>query len=133
MVEREMLVFGYGSTSRDYTYIDDIVDGICKSIDYVENNENIYEIFNIGSNSPVSLAEMIKTIEKVLDKKAIINRLPMQPGDVDRTYAGISKLKKMTGYNPSLSFEERIIKFIECYKKQKKIMGIMPINLRSDL
>lgn len=51
-------VYGDGSTSRDYTYIDDIVDGICKSIDYVENNEKTYEIFNIGSNSPVSLKEL---------------------------------------------------------------------------
>ncbi|UUV18855.1 GDP-mannose 4,6-dehydratase [Fusobacteria bacterium ZRK30] len=111
-------VYGDGSTSRDYTYISDIVDGIIKSIDYVENNENVYEIFNIGSNSPVSLTEMIETIEKVLDKKAIIDRLPMQPGDVDRTYADVSKLKEMTGYNPSLTFEEGIEKFVEWYRKR---------------
>lgn len=109
-------VYGDGSTSRDYTYISDIVDGIIKSIAYVENNKDIYEIFNIGSNSPVSLTEMIETIEKVLGKKAIIDRLPMQPGDVDRTYADISKLKEMTGYNPSLTFEEGIEKFVEWYK-----------------
>lgn len=109
-------VYGDGSTSRDYTYIADIVDGICKSIDYVENNKDVYEIFNIGSNSPVSLTEMIETIEKVLGKKAIIDRLPMQPGDVDRTYADVSKLKNMTGYNPSLTFEEGIEKFVEWYK-----------------
>lgn len=109
-------VYGDGSTSRDYTYISDIVDGIIKSIAYVENNESVYEIFNIGSNSPVSLTEMIETIEKVLGKKAIIDRLPMQPGDVDRTYADVTKLKEMTGYNPSLTFEEGIEKFIEWYK-----------------
>ena len=109
-------VYGDGSTSRDYTHIADIVDGICKSIDYVENNKDVYEIFNIGSNSPVSLTEMIETIEKVLGKKAIIDRLPMQPGDVDRTYADVSKLKNMTGYNPSLTFEEGIEKFVEWYK-----------------
>ena len=106
-------VYSDGSTSRDYTYIADIVDGICKSIDYVENNESVYEIFNIGSNSPVSLTEMIETIEKVLGKKAIIDRLPMQPGDVDRTYADVTKLKEMTGYNPTLTFEEGIEKFVE--------------------
>jgi UDP-glucuronate 4-epimerase len=109
-------VYGDGSTSRDYTYIGDIVDGICKSMDYVENNENVYEIFNIGSNSPVSLAEMIKTIEKVLGKEAKINRLPTQPGDVDRTYADINKLREITGYNPSLSFEQGIREFINWYR-----------------
>lgn len=109
-------VFGDGNTSRDYTYIEDIVDGICRSMGYVEENEKTYEIFNIGSNSPVSLKEMIETIEKVLEKKAIIERLPMQAGDVDRTYANITKLKTMTGYNPSLSFEEGIVKFVEWYK-----------------
>ncbi len=116
----EIPVFGDGSTSRDYTYIDDIIDGICRSIDYVENNESVYEIFNIGSNNPVSLTEMIETIEKVLKKKAIINRLPMQPGDVDRTYADITKLKEMTGYNPTLTFEEGITKFIEWYQKNSQ-------------
>ncbi|MGB6129571.1 MAG: GDP-mannose 4,6-dehydratase [Psychrilyobacter sp.] len=115
--EESIPVYGDGSTSRDYTYIADIVDGICKSIDYVENNKDVYEIFNIGSNSPVSLTEMIETIEKVLDKKAIIERLPMQPGDVDRTYADVTKLKEMTGYNPSLTFEEGIEKFVERYRR----------------
>lgn len=113
----EIPVFGDGSTSRDYTYIADIVDGICRSIDHVENNEDVYEIFNIGSNSPVSLKEMIETIEKVLGKEAKINRLPMQPGDVDRTYADVTKLKEMTGYNPSLTFEEGIKRFVDWYKK----------------
>lgn len=112
-------VFGDGTTSRDYTYIDDIVEGICNSIDYIENNKDIYEVFNIGSNSPVSLNEMIETIEKALGKKAIIDRQGMQMGDVDRTYADISKLKEMTGYNPSLSFEEGIAKFAEWQRKVK--------------
>lgn len=116
LAEESIPVYGDGSTSRDYTYIADIVDGICKSIDYVENNKDVYEIFNIGSNSPVSLTEMIETIEKVLGKKAVIDRLPMQPGDVDRTYADVTKLKEMTGYNPSLTFEEGIEKFVEWYR-----------------
>ena len=117
LAEEEIPVFGDGSTSRDYTYIADIVDGICRSIEYVEKNACVYEIFNIGSNSPVSLSEMISTIEKVVGKKAKIKRLPMQPGDVDRTYADITKIKEMTGYNPSLSFEEGIRRFVEWYKE----------------
>lgn len=119
LAEEEIPVFGDGSTSRDYTYVADIVDGICRSIAHVENNESVYEIFNIGSNSPVSLSQMISTIEKVAGKKAKIKRLPMQPGDVDRTYADITKIKEMTGYNPSLSFEEGIEKFVEWYKEKK--------------
>jgi len=114
-------VYGDGSTSRDYTYIDDIVDGVMKSIVYIENNESVYEIFNIGSNSPISLKEMVETIEKVIGKEAIIDRLPMQPGDVDRTYADVSKLKEMTGYNPSLTFEEGIRKFYQWRQKRSKI------------
>lgn len=109
-------VYGDGATSRDYTYIDDIINGILKSITYVEDNEKTYEIFNIGSNNPISLKEMIETIEEVLNKEAIIQRLPMQPGDVDRTYADITKLRKTTGYNPSITFKEGITKFITWYK-----------------
>lgn len=113
----EIPVYGDGSTSRDYTYVGDIVDGIIKSATFVEKKEKVFEIFNIGSNSPVSLKEMIETIEKILEKKAKIKRLPMQPGDVERTYADISKLKEMTGYNPSLSFKEGIRKFVAWYKE----------------
>ncbi len=117
--DKEIPVYGDGSTSRDYTYIDDIVEGIINAANYIENNKNIYEIFNIGSNNPISLKEMIETIEKVLEKKAKINRLPMQPGDVDKTYADISKLKNMTGYNPKTSFEEGVRNFINWYKKEE--------------
>jgi UDP-glucuronate 4-epimerase len=110
--DEEIPMYGDGSTSRDYTYIDDIVDGIKKSIEYLSNNERVYEVFNIGSNNPISLKEMIETIEKVLGKKAKIKSLPMQPGDVDRTYADITKLREMTGYNPSISFEDGIRNFV---------------------
>lgn len=109
-------MFGDGTTSRDYTYIDDIVDGIKRSIAYVENNENVYEIVNLGNSSPISLKEMINIIAKVLNKEPIIDQMPMQPGDVDRTYADITKAKQMIGYNPKTSFEDGIKKFVEWYK-----------------
>ena len=109
-------MYGDGTTSRDYTYVDDIVDGICKSCDYVINNDNIYEIINLGSNSPVSLKEMINTIGEVLNVEPKIEVLPMQPGDVDRTYADISKAKKLLGYSPKFTFKEGIQKFIDWYK-----------------
>ena len=114
----EVPMYGDGSTSRDYTYIDDIIDGICRSINYVGIGERVYEIFNIGSNRPVSLLEMIQTIEKVTGKVARIKQLPMQPGDVDRTFADISKLEEMTGYNPHLSFEEGCCRFYDWLKRQ---------------
>ena len=110
-------MYGDGTTSRDYTYVDDIVDGICKSCDYVMTNDNVYEIINLGSNNPVSLKEMINTIGEVLNVEPKIEVLPMQPGDVDRTYADISKAKKMLGYSPEFSFKEGIKRFIDWYKE----------------
>lgn len=113
---KEIPMYGDGSTSRDYTYVDDIVDGICKSCDYVMNNDNVYEIINLGSNSPISLKEMINTIGNVLNVKPIIKELPVQPGDVDRTYASIEKAKSLINYSPKTSFEEGIKKFVEWYR-----------------
>ena len=113
----EIPMYGDGSTSRDYTYIDDIVNGIIKSCDYVMNNEDVYEILNLGSNNPISLKEMIETIGKVLEIEPKIKQLPMQPGDVDRTYACIDKAKELLGYEPSISFEDGIKEFVKWYKK----------------
>ena len=113
-------MYGDGSTSRDYTYIDDIVSGIIKSCNYVEKNKNVYEIINLGSNHPVSLKEMIQIIGNVLGKEPKINQLPMQPGDVDITYADISKAEKLLGYKPSISFKQGIEKFIKWYKESNK-------------
>ena len=109
-------VFGDGNTIRDYTYIDDIVSGITSAIEY---NKTSYEIINLGGGDPVSLTRMIETIENVLNKKAIIERLSMQKGDVDKTAADISKAKKLLNYNPSTSFEEGIREFINWYKNIK--------------
>ena len=110
--------YGDGTTKRDYTYIDDIVDGILKSMNYLFNNENVYEIFNIGESHVVSLKEMVETIENAIGKKAILDIQPMQPGDVDKTYADISKAKAMIGYDPQTNFSEGIRKFVEWYKRQ---------------
>ena len=109
--------YGDGTTKRDYTYIDDIVDGILKSMNYLFNNEDAYEIFNLGESHVVSLKEMVETIENALGKKAILDIQPMQPGDVDKTYADISKAKEMIGYDPQTNFAEGIRKFVEWYKK----------------
>ena len=114
--DKEIPMFGDGTTSRDYTYIDDIVDGIDRACKYALDNKDIYEILNIGNSSPISLKEMINVIAKTLGVEPKIKQLPMQPGDVERTYANISKAKKIVGYEPKTSFEEGIKKFVEWYK-----------------
>ena len=108
-------MYGDGSSMRDYTYIDDIITGIQKTINY---NQSGYDIFNLGGGSPITLKEMIRTIEKALNKKAIINQMPMQPGDVDKTVSDISKSQRLLGYNPQTSFTDGIKKFILWQKQQ---------------
>ena len=119
---KEIPMFGDGTTSRDYTYIDDIVEGIIKSCEYTLNNKNVYEILNIGNSSPTSLKEMIEIIGKTLNVEPRIKQLPMQPGDVDRTYADISKAKKLIGYEPKTTFEEGIKRFVKWFYENKKIL-----------
>lgn len=106
-------MYGDGTTVRDYTFIDDIVCGILGAIAY---DKTPYEIVNLGGGEPVSLKRMIETIEETLGKKAIINQMPMQPGDVVKTAADIRKAQKLFGYQPQTSFKEGIRKFIEWKK-----------------
>ena len=97
--------FGDGSTRRDYTYVEDTVEGVFNALHYDQSN---YEIFNLGNHHVVSLSEMLHTIELALDKKAIINQLPEQMGDVSVTYANIEKAAQHLHYAPSTSFEKGI-------------------------
>ena len=116
--DEEVTMFGDGTTSRDYTYIDDIVSGIYSSINYVLNNNDVYEIVNLGNSSPTSLKEMINTIAEVLNKEPKIKEMPMQQGDVNITYADISKAKEMLNYDPKTPFKEGIEKFVKWYKEK---------------
>ena len=118
---KKIPMFGDGTTSRDYTYIDDIVDGIIKSCNYVLENKDVYEILNLGNSSPVSLKEMILTIGNALGIEPQIEQLPMQPGDVERTYADVSKAKKLIGYKPKTTFEQGIRNFVEWYKENREL------------
>ncbi len=113
-------LFGDGSSSRDYTYISDIIDGIMKAIDFTQQ-KGVYEIFNLGESTPIKLNEMVETIEKHLQKKASITRLPKQMGDVDITYADITKAKRILNYQPSTDFDEGIASFVEWYHKMKEL------------
>ncbi|MGV8091529.1 MAG: GDP-mannose 4,6-dehydratase [Mangrovibacterium sp.] len=112
-------MFGDGSTSRDYTYYEDTVDGICRALDYLFTHDAVYEIVNLGNNQPVKLRDMISAIEKATGVKAKIKQLPMQPGDVDITYANIEKAKSLLGYHPRYSFEEGVRNFVEWYRNRK--------------
>mgnify|MGYP000979934165 FL=1 len=111
----EIPFYGDGTTARDYTFVEDIVDGITKSIVYLENHNKVYEVLNLGENQVVSLKEMLVEIETNLDRKAKLNRLPMQAGDVQKTNADITKAKKMVGYTPKTNFQNGIKKFVEWF------------------
>lgn len=111
--DKEIPFYGDGTTSRDYTFVEDIVTGIVSSINFVNTDKKVFEIFNIGGDKTVSLIEMVEIIEEALNKKAKLNRLPMQPGDVNRTCADISHSRKIIGYNPQTTFKEGIKKFIK--------------------
>ena len=110
--------YGDGSTQRDYTYIEDIIDGIIKAIIFIEKNSKTYEIFNLGESETISLKRMVETIEKELRIKAILDIQPMQEGDVNKTFADISKAKEMLKYNPKIRFDEGIKRFIKWYKNK---------------
>lgn len=104
--------YGDGTASRDYTFIDDIVKGIKCALTNLEG----YKIYNLGESEVITLIHLIDVIERNLGKKAILNQLPMQQGDVNRTYADISKARTEIGYNPEFDFETGIKRFIDWYK-----------------
>jgi len=104
--------FGDGSTRRDYTYIDDIVQGVTGALRY---EGPAFDIFNLGENQTTTLSELILEIEKALGKKAIIERLPEQQGDMPLTAADITKARQLLGYNPQTQIRDGIPKFVEWY------------------
>jgi UDP-glucuronate 4-epimerase len=110
--DRAIKVFNHGKMSRDFTYIDDIVDGVIKVID----NPSDYSVYNIGNNAPVSLMEFIETLEDALGKKAEKNFMDMQPGDVESTYADTQDLMNDFGYKPDTKLVDGIGEFVKWYK-----------------
>lgn len=117
---KDIPMYGDGTTARDYTYIGDIIDGILKSITYAENHKNVYEVLNLGEATPIPLKTMIATIGKALNIQPKVKELPMQPGDVKITYADITKARELIGYQPKVSFEEGIRRFVDWYQKNRK-------------
>ncbi|HEU4710630.1 MAG TPA: GDP-mannose 4,6-dehydratase [Pyrinomonadaceae bacterium] len=106
-------VFGDGTTRRDYTYVDDIIDGVVSAMSYDQSD---YEVINLGESRTVELRELISLLEKELDAHAVIERQPPQPGDVPQTFADITKARKLLGYNPQTQIEEGIHKFVGWFR-----------------
>jgi len=119
MIERGQAIpkFGDGNTRRDYTYIDDIVQGVLGAIAY---RGELFDIFNLGESETTTLNELIEALEISLGRKAVIEQLPEQPGDMPRTCADISKAKRLLGYNPHTKIAEGIPKFVEWYRGLKR-------------
>ncbi len=114
-------MYGDGTTSRDYTYIDDIVSGIASAISLiVTSKSNLYETINLGNSNPIKLNELIKLIEEISGKKFIIQKLPMQEGDVNVTYADVNKAKTLLKYSPKTSIKEGLLKFKNWYEFNSK-------------
>jgi UDP-glucuronate 4-epimerase len=109
-------VYGNGRSSRDYTYIDDIVQGIKAAM--MVYTGNAFEVFNLGNTHPISLRQMVAELERVLGVKARINRQPDQPGDVPITWANIDKAKELLGYQPTTSFEQGMWRFGEWIRNE---------------
>ncbi len=112
--DETITMYGDGITSRDYTYVDDIVLGILLSIE----KELGYEIFNLGNSYPVRLIDLIHMIEKYSGKSSKIEKKPLQPGDVEKTFAGIEKAKNLLGWKPEVGIEEGIQRTVEWHRKE---------------
>ncbi|CAN5295110.1 GDP-mannose 4,6-dehydratase [soil metagenome] len=125
--EKPIPVFGDGTTRRDYTYIDDIIQGVRAAIDF---DQSMHEIFNLGESQTVELNYLIELIEQNLGKKAIIDRREMQPGDVPQTFADISKAKELLNYNPHTKIEEGIKKFTDWFKETQTVSSIVREPMR---
>ncbi len=110
---REVTLFGDGTSSRDYTYIDDIVDGVVASLETVEG----YRVFNIGESKTVELGALVDLIGQAVGVAPRVVHLPTQPGDVTRTYADISRARARLGYDPKVGIEEGIRRFVDWYRE----------------
>ena len=133
--EKTIDVFNYGKHTRDFTYIDDVVEGIIKTIDNPPTGNADWKsdtpdpasskapwcIYNIGNSNPVELMNYIRALEEVLGKKAKINYLPLQPGDVSDTYANVDNLKNKFNYKPSTSVKDGVSRFVKWYKNYYQI------------
>jgi UDP-glucuronate 4-epimerase len=108
-------IYGDGSSRRDYTYIDDLIDGILGVIDFHKG----FEIYNLGESQTTSLTELIRFIEEAFGKRAKVEMLEPQPGDVSVTYADITKAKRILKYEPRVKMKEGIKRFVDWYRENR--------------
>ena len=113
----EIPMFGDGSTQRDYTYIDDILQGMEGALAFARREEARFEIFNLGESQTIALTEMIRVLGAEMGVEPRVRRLPMQPGDVLRTYADVSRARELLGYAPSVEFREGIRRFVSWFEE----------------
>jgi nucleoside-diphosphate-sugar epimerase len=116
---QSLVLFGDGETARDYTYVEDTVAGIYSALHYCLNNTSVYTTVNLGNNKPVKLNELVDIIYTEMGKEKKVLYEAMQPGDVDITFADISKASQLLNYKPATSMKEGIAKFIAWYQATK--------------
>lgn len=109
-------VFGDGSMERDFTYIDDVVDGVVAAVDHVMGTET-FDILNLGESEPIRLSRLVSALEQVTGCEATIDRRQVPPGDVDRTFADVSRARRLLGYEPSVGIDEGLRRFVEWYRR----------------
>lgn len=119
MKNQPIPVYGDGSTSRDYTYVDDVIKGVIAAIHY---DRSQFEIINLGNNYAVSLKDLIGSIEDVTGMRAKIDRLPEQPGDVPRTFADISKARQLLNYQPGTGLHQGLRNFYDWFEKNQAVL-----------
>ncbi|HEY7769316.1 GDP-mannose 4,6-dehydratase, partial [Longimicrobium sp.] len=112
--------FGDGSTRRDYTYVDDIVQGVHGAVDYAEAHPGCFEVVNLGENDTIPLSRLVELLSGALGVQPVLRRLPAQPGDVERTCADITRARRLLGYSPTTRIEEGIPKFVEWFRAQPR-------------
>jgi UDP-glucuronate 4-epimerase len=114
--DQPLPIFGDGSTSRDYTYIDDIVSGVIAALDRCDR----FRIYNLGGSEPVTLSQLVAELERALGKKAIVDRRPAQSGDVQRTYADLTRSTAELAYRPRTPLSQGIASFVEWFRKNQQ-------------
>ncbi len=114
--EEPIPVFGDGSMERDFTYIDDVVDGVVSAVDHVAGTET-FDILNLGDSEPIRLSRLVAALERATGREAVIDRREVPPGDVDRTFADVSRARRLLGYEPRVGIDEGLRRFVEWYRR----------------
>lgn len=117
--DQPITMYGDGSTSRDYTYVGDIIQGILAAVNY---DRSLFEIINLGNNHAVSLQQLLEAVEQVVGKKASIDRQPEQPGDVPRTFADITKAQQLLGYAPATKLSDGLQQFYNWFLEHQDVL-----------